>query len=81
LVIFSANFYLGLFLAIFLAIVELSTKGRDKMAKFQVTMMVEFVGEIEADTPEEAESLAIYDQTCMYSGVDSIEVDELEEVE
>jgi len=51
------------------------------MAKFQVTMMVEFVGEIEADTPEEAESLAIYDQTCMYSGVDSIEVDELEEVE
>lgn len=51
------------------------------MARYSVTMMVEFEGEIEADSPEEAENLAIYDKTCTYVGVDSIEVDELWEDE
>tara|TARA_R110000868_G_C10358337_1_gene717046 strand:- start:138 stop:302 length:165 start_codon:yes stop_codon:yes gene_type:complete len=51
------------------------------MARFEVTMMVEFVGEIEADTIEEAENMAIYDETCQYFGVYSIETAELEEAE
>ncbi len=51
------------------------------MARYEVTMLVEFVGEIEADTPDEAERLAIYDDTCVYFGVDSIEVAELDEEE
>ena len=51
------------------------------MARYSVTMLVEFQGEIEADTEAEAESLAIYDKTCTYVGVDSIEVDELWEDE
>ena len=51
------------------------------MARFEVTMMVEFVGEIEADTIEEAENMAIYDETCQYLGVYSIETAELEEDE
>ena len=51
------------------------------MAIYEVTMTVEFVGEIEADSPEEAEELAIYDHTCMYVGVDDIQVAELEEDE
>ena len=51
------------------------------MARFEVTMMVEFVGEIEADTIEEAENRAIYDETCQYLGVYSIETAELEEDE
>jgi hypothetical protein len=44
-------------------------------------MMVEFDGEIEAETQEEAERLAIYDDTCQYQGVYSIEVREIEEEE
>jgi hypothetical protein len=44
-------------------------------------MMVEFDGEIEAETREEAERLAIYDDTCQYQGVYSIEVREIEEEE
>ena len=51
------------------------------MARYEVTMTVEFVGEIEADSPEEAEQLAIYDQNCMYIGVDDIQVAELDEGE
>jgi len=51
------------------------------MARYSVTMTVEFAGEIEADSPEEAEQLAIYDKTCMYVGVDEIQVDEIEEEE
>ena len=51
------------------------------MARYSVSMTVEFAGLIEADSPEEAESLAIYDSTCMYVGVDSIDVDEIEEEE
>jgi len=48
------------------------------MALFVVTMTVEFSGEIEADSPEEAEQLAIYDHNCMYVGVDDIQVEEIE---
>jgi len=51
------------------------------MARFIVNMTVEFSGEIEADSAEEAEQLAIYDQNCMYVGVDDIQVEELEEEE
>jgi len=48
------------------------------MARFIVNMTVEFSGEIEADSAEEAEQLAIYDQNCMYVGVDDIQVEEIE---
>ena len=34
-----------------------------------------------ADTIEEAENMAIYDETCQYFGVYSIETAELEEAE
>ena len=51
------------------------------MTRYQVSLIVEFVGEIEADSAEEAERLAIYDETCQYFGVDSIEVREIEEDE
>lgn len=51
------------------------------MPRFNVVMMVEFDGEIEAETREEAERLAIYDETCQYQGVYSIEVTEIEEEE
>jgi hypothetical protein len=49
------------------------------MTRYQVCLIVEFVGEIEADSAEEAEELAIYDETCQYFGVDSIDVREIEE--
>jgi hypothetical protein len=49
------------------------------MPKFYVEMLVEFAGEIEADNQEEAERLAIYDDTVFYQGVDSIDVKEIEE--
>ena len=51
------------------------------MTRYEVSLIVEFVGEIEADSAEEAERLAIYDETCQYFGVDSIEVREIEEDE
>jgi hypothetical protein len=49
------------------------------MTRYEVCLIVEFVGEIEADSAEEAERLAIYDETCQYFGVDSIDVREIEE--
>jgi hypothetical protein len=51
------------------------------MPRYEVTMLVEFSGEIEADSQEEAERLAIYDETCQYYGVYSMETIELEEEE
>ena len=51
------------------------------MTRYEVSLIVEFVGEIEADSAEEAERLAIYDETCQYFGVDSIDVREIEEDE
>lgn len=49
------------------------------MARYNVRMTVEFEGEIEADSVEEAERLAIYDKTVQYSGLDSLDVEEIEE--
>jgi hypothetical protein len=51
------------------------------MPRYEVTMLVEFSGEIEAESAEEAEKLAIYDETCQYYGVYSMETIELEEEE
>lgn len=51
------------------------------MPKFYVEMRVDFAGEIEAESAEEAERLAIYDETCHYNGVYSIDVEEIEEDE
>ena len=51
------------------------------MPRYQVEMLVEFSGEIEADSQEEAERLAIYDETCIFSGVYSIETTEIEDEE
>lgn len=51
------------------------------MPRYFVEMMVEFSGEIEAESAEEAERLAIYDETCQYDGIYSIETKELDEEE
>jgi hypothetical protein len=55
------------------------------MAKFNVSMQVEYIFELEADTPEEAERLAweydYIEDSSAYAGVYSIEVDEIEEDE
>ena len=51
------------------------------MPRYDVEMTVSFVGEIEADSKEEAERLAIYDDTVFYDGVDEITITELEEDE
>ena len=55
------------------------------MPRYYVNMMIEFSGEIEADNEEDAEQKAwtawgdTMDSEITYSGVDSIEVEELEE--
>lgn len=49
------------------------------MPRYEVTLTIDFVGEIEAESREEAERLAIYDETCQYFGVNDIEVIELED--
>ena len=51
------------------------------MPRYEVTMLVEFSGEIEAESAEEAERLAIYDETCQYDGVYSMDTKEIEEEE
>ena len=52
------------------------------MAKFNISMKVEYIFEVEADTPEEAESKAweydYEDDRSSYAGVYSIDVDEIE---
>jgi hypothetical protein len=45
------------------------------MPRYKVTMLVEFVGEYEADSRQQAEDLAIYDQNCEYYSVDSVEAE------
>jgi hypothetical protein len=61
-------------------------KGR-QMPRYQVEMMIEFAGEIEADNEEHAEQLAwtswgeTYDSPIVYDGVYSIEVEAVEEDE
>jgi hypothetical protein len=55
------------------------------MPKYSIDMRVDYTFEIEADTPEEAESLAweydYVDDFAAYAGVYSIEVEEVEEDE
>lgn len=51
------------------------------MPRFYVEMTVSFAGEVEANSAEEAESMAIYDDTIPYCGVDEVSVTELEEEE
>ena len=57
------------------------------MPKFYVQMKIDFAGEIEAESKEEAESLAwtswgeTYDSPIVYDGVYSIDVEELDEEE
>ena len=51
------------------------------MPTYKVKMLVEFDGEIEAESEAEAERLAIYDQTCTYSGVYDITTEEQEDYE
>ncbi len=57
------------------------------MPRYEVKMLIEFEGEIEADNAEEAEQKAwtswgdSMDNPITYSAVDSIEVDEIEEDE
>lgn len=64
---------------------ELSKKGVATMARYEVKMLITFEGELEADSAEEAEKLAwtswgdTMDREITYSGVDSIEVEEIEE--
>jgi hypothetical protein len=59
-------------------------KGR-QMPRYNVEMMIEFSGEIEAESEEAAEQLAwtswgeTYDSPIVYDGVYSIEVEALEE--
>lgn len=49
------------------------------MARYYVKMLVEFSGEIEADSEDEAIELAVYDKNCSYDGVYSIEAELTEE--
>ena len=55
------------------------------MPKYQIDMMVQFSGEIEADSEEAAEQLAwtswgeTYDSPITYDGVYSIDVEALDE--
>ncbi len=57
------------------------------MPKYYVNMMIEFAGEIEADSKEDAEQKAwtswgdTMDNDITYDGVYSIDVEEVEEVE
>jgi hypothetical protein len=49
------------------------------MPYYYVKMLVEFSGEIEADSEEEAIELAVYDKNCSYDGVYSTEAELTEE--
>lgn len=54
------------------------------MPKYEVSILVEFTGELEADSREEAEQLAhtswgeTFDSPLTFSAVESVELDELE---
>lgn len=54
------------------------------MARYDVTMLVEFAGQIEADSRDEAEQLAMsswaddFSQPITYQQVDSVDVEEVE---
>jgi hypothetical protein len=66
---------------------EVPTGKRDKVPKFDVTVQVNFTGEIEADTEEQAEQMAHtawgenFDAVLRYESVESVELEEIEEEE
>ena len=55
------------------------------MPKYEVSILVEFTGELEADSREEAEQLAhtswgeTFDSPLTFIAVESVELDELDE--
>jgi hypothetical protein len=51
------------------------------MPKFYVKTVVEFCGEIEADTKAEAEEIGYYYDNLSYDGVYSVKAEEMEEDE
>jgi hypothetical protein len=67
-----------------LCILITTRKGR-QMPRYNVEMMIQFAGEIEADSQDEAEQLAwtswgeTYDSPITYDGVYSIEVEAVDE--
>jgi hypothetical protein len=64
--------------------IETTRKGR-QMPRYNVEMMIQFAGEIEADSQDEAEQLAwtswgeTLDSPITYDGVYSIEVEAVDE--
>ena len=50
-------------------------KGVAIMPYYYVKMLVEFSGEIEANSEDEALELAVYDKNCSYDSVYSIEAE------
>lgn len=54
-------------------------KGVNKMAKFQITAMYEYSGEIEADSPEEAERIFLDELNDHYVSTESFDIEEIEE--
>lgn len=54
------------------------------MPKYEVTILVEFTGELEADSPEEAEQLAHkswgedFNSPLTFSAVESVDLEEVE---
>ena len=49
------------------------------MAKFQITAMYEYSGEIEADSAEQAESFFLDELNSYYVSTESFEIEEVEE--
>ena len=54
-------------------------KGVNKMAKFQITAMYEYSGEIEADSAEQAESFFLDALNDYYVSTESFDIEEIEE--
>lgn len=52
------------------------------MARYEVSIKVEYFGEVEADSREQAEEIALsWEDNLNFFGIDSIEVSELEDEE
>lgn len=51
------------------------------MAKYRINAMYEYDGEIEANSPEEAEKIFLEDLNMYYVSTYSMEIDEVEEEE
>lgn len=50
-----------------------------KMATYNITAVYEYAGEIEADSPEEAEAIFLKDLNDYYSSTESLEIEKLGE--